>query len=150
MVKQTFARSLRIHMTDLINNVRELDVAKAKLLQHKYKDIVKYGKNVDNLDPNKNKAELLLLPYVMNLTYNYIENKHPLEDKDWKAWCCYLIKELLDDDKLNTKEEIFDHIDKFLEYKKKEYNKYVDDMVMYSSEFSRDYRFLISYINSLF
>ena len=84
--------------------------------------------------------------FIINISVNYINSEHAELNLDWKSWCVVMIKRLFDQNKLDTKEDVFKHIDQFIEYKKTEYKKYVDNIVLYSDEYYRDSPFIDRYI----
>jgi len=129
-------------MTDLINRVHNLTSETAQALIIKYQDALK---EIFKRDDQK----VIYVAYIINVAYNYLEEKHKDETADWKSWCVLLIKKLFDKEILVEKEDIFKHIDQFLEYKKSEYDKYVSNIAMYSDEFYRDSPFVDKYIKTL-
>jgi len=92
--------------------------------------------------------KLPLYAYIINLAYNYLEEKHKEETPSWKAWSVVAIKRLFDLEKLESKEDVFKHIDEFLEYKKSEYEKYVSNIALYSDEYYRDSPFIDKYVKA--
>jgi len=126
-------------MTDLINKVQNLNVETVQALYHKY------GVVLQEI-PNRTENNLPYYAYIINVAYNYIDEKHKEETADWKAWCVVLIKRLFEADKLTSKEDVFNHIDQFLAHKKSEYENYVSNIAMYSDEYYRDSPFVEKYI----
>lgn len=125
-------------MTDLTNRVQNLNV---ETLQALYQ---KYGVALQEIS-KKDDPKLPYYAYIINLANNYLQEKHKEESPSWKAWCVIVIKRLFDLGKLETKEDIFKHIDKFLEHKKSEYEKYVSNIALYSDEYYRDCYFIDQY-----
>jgi hypothetical protein len=129
-------------MTDLINRVNSLHVDVVNTLLKKYQPVLEEIKF-------KSQEDIPYMAYVLNLTVNYVNQKHKEETSDWKTWCGVLIKRLFEREIVKTKEDIFKHIDQFLEYKKKEYKKYVENIALYSDEYHRDNPFIEQYIKQL-
>lgn len=129
-------------MTDLTNKVENLLSETAQALIIKYQDALKEVFKKD--DP-----KVIYVAYIINVAYNYLEEKYKDETADWKSWCVVMIKRLFDREKLVEKDDIFKHIDQFVEYKKSEYDKYVSNIALYSDEYYRDSPFIDKYIKTL-
>ena len=129
-------------MTDLINRVNDLEAEVIHKLIEKYKHILPYA-------DIKHEEEVPYLLYAINLTVNYINANHNDETPEWKTWGVVLIKKLFQKEKITTREEVYQNIDKFYEHKKSEYKKYVDNIAMYSDEFYRDAPFVDKFIEKL-
>ena len=128
-------------MTDLTNRVKEL---KIEIVQALYQ---KYGVVLQEIS-EKDDPKLPFYAYIINLAYNYLVEKHKDESPTWKAWCVVVVKRLFDHEKLKSKEDIFQHIDQFLKYKKSEYEKYVSNIALYSDEYYRDSPFIDKYVKA--
>jgi hypothetical protein len=127
-------------MTDLINRVNELEVEILESLYQKYLPL---------LQMIEDKEDIPYLAYIINLSVNYLNTKHEKITPEWKAWGVVAIKRLFHDEKIKTKEEIFEVLDKFYEYKKSEYKKYVSNIALYSDEYYRDSPFVDRFIKQL-
>jgi len=128
-------------MTDLTNRVQNLNVETIQALYQKYGVVLQeISKNDD--------PKLPFYAYIINIAYNYLEEKYKEETPDWKSWCVVLVKRLFDQENLKSKEDILQHIDQFLEHKKSEYEKYVSNIAMYSDEYYRDCYFIDHYIKA--
>jgi hypothetical protein len=129
-------------MTDLINRVNNLESGVVAALVEKYKEPLQEA-------GLKSAEDVPYLAFVINLSVNYINAKHSEENAEWKAWGVVLIKRLFETEKVKTKEEIFEHLNKFYDYKKSEYEKYVSNIAMYSDEYWRDVYFIDKYVKNL-
>lgn len=125
-------------MTGLTNNVQNQKVEVVQALYQKYGPVLEEISSRD--DP-----KLPYYAYIINLTFNYLEEKHKDETATWKTWCVVVIKRLFDQGKLESKEDIFKHIDQFLKHKKSEYDKYISNIAVYSDEYFRDCYFIDHY-----
>jgi len=125
-------------MIDLINRVDEWIKTDLNGVQ----EIVnKYASVLQEVLPEKN------IPYIaviVNTCVLYLNESHPDLDKDWKAWSVLLIKKLFEEDKLKKEADIHLIIDKFLEYKDKEYEKYCKNIVS-ASDYERDRGFFYKF-----
>jgi hypothetical protein len=126
-------------MTDLINKINNLESTVVEAL------IAKYGSALQMVKPQTN-PYIGHIAFIVNVSVNYINAQHKELELDWKSWCVVMIKRLFDQNKLDTKEDIFKHIDQFIEHKKTEYKKYVDNIALYSDEYYRDSPFINRYI----
>jgi hypothetical protein len=126
-------------MTDLINRVENLKVEELQALYNKY------GEPLQEIF-KRDDPKLPHFAFILNIGVNYLEENHKEETIDWKAWSIVVLHRLFKIEKLTTKEEIFTHIDQFLEHKKSEYTKYVSNIAIYSDEYFRDCYFIDHYI----
>lgn len=130
-------------MIDLTNRVGELSVEEKLNLIHRYKNLIEFF--VEKFDELK----VLSLLVAIDISVNYIKDKYADIDIEWKQWSVVLIKKLYEDKFLLTDDDVTKHIDAFFEYKKEEYDKYLSDIGLYSSEYYRDLGFLLQYVNKL-
>lgn len=124
-------------MNDLINEINKLDVKKIENLK------LKYGFLKDILN---NTQYLLSLLYIIDISTEYIKQEYNDYSPHWKSWAIITIKKLFEKNKINKKIDIIEFINKFFDYKKKEYDNYIDNIGSYSNEYFRDYYFIIKFI----
>ena len=129
-------------MTDLINRVNNLESGVVAALIEKYREPLQEA-------DLKSAEDAPYLAFTINLSVNYINAKHKDQPPEWKAWGVVLIKRLFEIEKVKTKKEVFEQIDKFYEHKKSEYEKYVSNIAMYSDEYWRDVYFVDKYVKQL-
>ena len=94
-----------------------------------------------------NKQHLLHYTYIVHTCVDYLKNKNEINGY-WKSLIVLLIKKIFEYSKIKDGDDIIKHIDNFIKFKSKEYEKYVDNTIS-SSEYDRDYGFIIKYIYSL-
>ncbi len=125
-------------MIDLINRVDEwikTDVNAVQEIVNKYAVVLQ---------------EVLLeknIPYlaiIINTCVHFLNESYPDLEPDWKAWSVLLIKKLFEENKLKKEEDIHLIIEKFLEYKEKEYEKYYKNIVSVS-DYDRDRGFFYKF-----
>lgn len=127
-------------MTDLTNR----DVHEINSLMKKYSFLFP-----DML----NKNELPIYCVMFDVAINHINSKHSHRNDDIKSWSVLLIKilydtnEPVDFNKLPNEQDIRELIDNFVTYYDNKYDKYINGLGIYSSEYSRDYAFLQQYID---
>ena len=129
-------------MTDLTNRIDNLGLEKLQALVTKYREVLQTISH-DN-DP-----KLAYYAFIINLAFNYLQEKHKEETADWKTWCVVVVKNLFDLQKIETKEDVFNTIEEFLKHKESEYEKYVSNIALYSDEYYRDSPFVDKYIKEL-
>ena len=125
-------------MTDLINRVDEwikTDVNGVQEIVNKYASVLQ------GTLPEKN---IPYLAVIINTCVLFLNESHPKLDADWKAWSVLLIKKMFDDGRLKKEIDIHLTIDKFIEFKEKEYKKYCGDIVS-ATEYDRDRGFLYKF-----
>ena len=89
------------------------------------------------------------VPYiavVVDIAFKHIANCYNDLTSDWKAWSVYVVEELCDI--INNETEVKDIINEFNEYKQKEYQKFLDDVAMFVSEYDRDWAFVHAFMKS--
>ena len=129
-------------MTDLISRVKNLKPETINKLNDKYESIL-------SIPDIKNKENAPYFLYIINLSVNYIQETHKDESKDWKAFAILLVKKLIEEKSVKTKEELFEYIDQFFEYKKSEYENYISNITSYSDEFQKNLGFIFKFMSSL-
>lgn len=137
-----FVRLQQGHMTDLINRVNELESEVITTLLKKYQPVLEEMRF-------EHREDIPRMAYVLNIAVNYLIVNYKDLSSDWKTWCTILIKRLFEQEKLRTKKDILKQIDDFLMYKKKEYEKYIDNIALYSNEYHRDAPFIDKYLKQL-
>jgi hypothetical protein len=127
-------------MTDLISKVDKLILNDSETIQKlltKYKDVLNYISS---------EKEYVYHVFFINYCVNVIKKNHDNENLDWKAWACLILFRLYRDNKINKLDEIPEIISEFFEFRKKEYNKYCEDIILVDN-YERDrgfaYRFYL-------
>jgi hypothetical protein len=84
------------------------------------------------------------LAYIIEIAYNYLQEKYKDLHKNWKSWIIVILKNQFDD--INNDKDILKNIDKFINYYNSDYQKYCEDVISVS-EFDRDHGFVHNYLN---
>lgn len=92
------------------------------------------------------REQIPYLAYIIDIAVNHIKEKHNYLSIDWKAWSVVVIKKLFLDKKINNESDIIKSIDDFIEYQKNEYQNYLNDLAMFTSEYDRDLGFVWGYV----
>jgi hypothetical protein len=82
--------------------------------------------------------------YIMDIAVNYIETNYKDLNSDWKAWSTFVLRKLYD--KIKTESDIKKIIDDFVEYWRKEYEEYCNNLGMHATEYDRDRGFVYNYM----
>jgi hypothetical protein len=102
--------------------------------------ILKYAPVLESIQPEIQPH----IAYIINVAYNYIQEKYKDLHKDWKSWIIVILKNQFN--KINDDKDILKNIDKFINYYHSNYQKYCEDIVSVS-EFDRDHGFVFNYLN---
>jgi len=86
------------------------------------------------------------LAYIIDLGVNHIKTKHNNLTVDWKSWTVFIIEKKYFDNKIRVESDIITIIDNFVEFFNKEYQKYIDDLGMFASEYDRDRGFIYMFL----
>ncbi len=129
-------------MTDLINKVLNMSDVDAKILLTKYEPLLQVSGNVSN-----DYQKIILYLAVLDSGINYIKENHPDINIDLKCWSIVVLKHEFQQNKIDSDSSIKISIDKFIEHCNLEYQKYLDDIGIYSCEYHRDREFIFKYLN---
>jgi hypothetical protein len=127
------ARFRKMHMIDLTSE----NVDKINGLIQKYAFV---------LELISDQEQIPYLAYIIDTAINYIKKTHNDLNIDWKSWCVILVKEQFLNQKIKSESDIEEIINDFIEYWKKEYKKYCDNIAISSSDYDRDRGFVYEYI----
>ncbi|MFA5366609.1 MAG: hypothetical protein WC333_01890 [Dehalococcoidia bacterium] len=94
----------------------------------------------------KQQEHVPLLAYVYDTAINYIKENYSGLTKDWKAWTVFVVGERVMSGQIAEVPDIKKTIDDFIGYWKLNYQPYLDDLALYSSEFDRDAGFVKSFL----
>jgi hypothetical protein len=117
-------------MIDLINkNADEINIL-----------ILKYASVLESIKPEIQPH----ITYIIEIAYNYLQEKYKDLHKDWKSWVIVILKNQFNN--INNDNDILKNIDDFINHYHSNYSKYCEDTIS-TSEFDRDYRFIRDYLN---
>jgi len=85
------------------------------------------------------------IAYIIEIAYNYLQEKYKDLHKDWKSWMIVILKNQFNN--INNDNDILKNIDDFIIYHHSNYQKYCEDTIS-ASEFDRDHRFVYDYLNN--
>ena len=90
------------------------------------------------------------IAYVFDVAVKYINVKYPEQEQDWKVWCTVALKDhfLKYPLKFNNEKDIENYIDAFFKYHTDEYEKYLKNVAMYTTEYYRDYPFVMKFMKT--
>lgn len=97
----------------------------------------------------KHKDDIPQLAYILEIATPYLQHNHKNLSADWKAWMMLMLRKLQRQDLLKTTDEIYIHIEKFVDFIDKEYNTYVTDVAMFADEYHRDYTFMLKFLKTV-
>jgi hypothetical protein len=125
-------------MTNLTQNVLNLDVKDLQVLTTKYAPV---------LELIKEKEKIPHLAYIFEYAINYINSNHNNLTKDWKTFTTIVIKNQFLNEKIQSESDIEDIINDFVLYWKTEYQNYIEDLALFDNEIDRDLGFCNKYIS---
>lgn len=123
-------------MTDLINKVNSIEVNGIQELYNKYQPILGTIKDI---------PQLPYFIYSFDIGFNYIKEKHLDLSSDWKTWSMVCFKQLYFKGLIKNESDIIIEIDKFVEHYRNDYDAFIRDTAMFTSEYYRDYAFVFEY-----
>ena len=91
------------------------------------------------------REDFVNLAYTLDVGISYIGKKHANIDISWKLYCTLLLKNLYR--KINNELEIYNTIDKFIDFINNEYRNHLSDSDFSLSDFDRDYAFVKQFLN---
>lgn len=101
--------------------------------------IQKYAKVLEIIRPE----EQPYLAVLIDVAHKYIVEKYKDLTADWKTWCIIALKK--ERNKIHRESDVPKIIDEFVEYYKNEYQKYVNNLGVFASEFDRDMGFVYTF-----
>ena len=107
--------------------------------------IVKYTPILEQLKEKDRTYEILS---VLDYTINYVKNKYPNLNKDLKTWSTIVTKNMFFVGKIKLISDIDIIVDEFVLYWNNEYENYLNNIGVYSSEYYRDIEFINIFINN--
>lgn len=125
-----------MHIKDLINN-NEIDY---------FQNLVDAYKSAVSQYTFRNTDELRKFLVIVDIAVKHLKSNHDNLSDYWKAFTIIMLKKLLE--KLIDDTDIINYIEEFLEYHKSHYAVYVDDLAWSSSDFDRDYGFVMKFVNN--
>jgi len=126
-----------MHMTDLISRVNNMFSGDTYALIQLYLPLLESSKHYDQIQ---------YLAYLIHFSINYIKKTHNDLNIDWKSWCIILVKEQYLNKKIKSELDIEETVNDFIEYWKKEYKEYCNNIAISSSDYDRDRGFVYEYI----
>jgi hypothetical protein len=122
-------------ITDIVNNLPVIDTDVL---------IKTYGEIADGLSDKNHIIEKI---YVIDYLQKYFKLYHTELHKDVKAWCAVVVLNLYKKNK-TTEADIIAICIEFIEYYNDGHQKYIEDIVLYSSEYDRDVSFVRNFIQN--
>ena len=98
------------------------------------------------LEYARHKEDIPLLAIIFDISIKYIKEKHNNLSVDWKSWSVFVVKKLYFNKKIKSEEDVKKIIDDFIDYWKKEYKEYCNNLGMYTSVYDRDRGFVYKYL----
>jgi hypothetical protein len=121
-------------MIDLTNKTTE----EVNALIQKYVDVLRFIK------PQK---EIPYLAVVLDVGIAHVKENFKDLQLDWKAWSIVYLKNKYLDGKLKKEQDIPALINGFVNHYKDNYQEFINNLGMFSSDFDRDYGFVCQYLN---
>lgn len=95
----------------------------------------------------KEKGHRPYLAYVYDVGINHIKEHHNGLSSDWKAWAVFVINENYWRNKITNESDIIKTINDFIVYYNNEYQNYIDDLAVFSNDFTRDKGFVLKFLH---
>lgn len=128
-------------MNELINIFKTYPQEEQQRILNKYSDAI------STLYKKINDDELFLILYCLEYTFKILNEKYNNESKEVKTWCIVILMRHLKNNSINSIENINNIINNTIDFfKSDEYNDYLSDIILYTSEYSRD----VEYLNKLY
>ena len=122
-------------MTDLTNRT----VEEVNIFIQKYAEVL-------NQSELKTLEEAQLFAIMIDVSINHIRDKYNNLPANQKTWCVIAVKRLRNT--IKTEEDVKNCIDDYIQYYEKHYNKFVDNLGVFASEFDRDADFMRQYLKT--
>lgn len=84
---------------------------------------------------------------IIDVAKSFINERHAGLNPHWKSLLVLLVMKMFNS--INNETDVYELIEDFLQYKKNEYQDYVNDIVMCVDELERDYVFMKMFINHI-
>lgn len=94
----------------------------------------------------KHKEDIPFLAIIFDISIKYIKEKHSNLNVDWKSWSVFIAKKQYSNKKIKSEEDVKKSIDDFIDYWKKEYKEYCNNLGIYATEYDRDRGFVHEYL----
>lgn len=121
----------------ITNIVNDIPVVNIHVLLQTYSDVVGSLKDKTHIEEKL---------YLINYIREYFNVYHREIHKNVKAWCCYVALKSYKHDK-TTESDVISIINDFIEYYNDKHQKYIEDIVSYTTEFDRDIEFVNMFFN---
>lgn len=119
-------------MTDLINNVNALSDDAINILMDKYHDVL------NTLHEHERK----LMAYVIDVSVKYMNDKYSELSPLIKTWSVVGIRRLVNDNKINSDDDLKLYIDKLIDEWNGNYDNFVKNNHNFKNDCLRDREFL--------
>lgn len=119
-------------MTDLINNVNALSDDAINILMDKYHDVL------NTLHEHERK----LMAYVIDVSVKYMNDKYSELSPLIKTWSVVGIRRLVNDNKINSDDDLKLYIDKLIDEWNGNYDNFVKNNHNFKNDYLRDREFL--------
>lgn len=125
-------------MLDLTNiAMHELD-----LLVEKYLPVL------NEIHTGDKNLDIYQCAYAIDIVVSYIQKSHATINADIKSWTVIAIIKLLKHDKINCSNDVTQYVDEFIDYWNSNYDNYIKQYTIYSSEFERDHGLVVKFVNN--
>lgn len=126
-------------MTTITNVINNLSLSNIDYLHQKYNAFLNEFRNENNV------VERL---YVIDVSVNYLKTNYNTESKNLKSWAVIVVLRLYESNK-TTETDIHTIINNFIRSYKNEIAGYVNDIVVYASDYDREIDFINQYVNKI-
>lgn len=126
-------------MTTITNVINNLSLSNIDYLHQKYNAFLNEFRNENNV------VERL---YVIDVSVNYLKTNYNTESKNLKSWAVIVVLRLYESNK-TTETDIHTIINNFIRSYKNEIAGYVNDIVVYASDYDREIDFINQYANKI-
>jgi hypothetical protein len=83
---------------------------------------------------------------IINVGYQHLKNNHNDVDKYIKAWSLTVLKLIHNKHSVDLT-KIPEYIDEFIKYFNEKHTQYIEDIVIFATEYHRDIDFVVKFIN---
>jgi len=101
-------------------------------------------KYLNILELIKYKENIPYLALIFDIGVSHINEKYSGMTSDCKGWAMFILNELFYN--INNDSDVKEIIDQFIIYYNNEYEKYLNDIVMFTTEYDRDFGFALNFI----
>jgi hypothetical protein len=124
-------------MTDLISSVENTPENLMNVLLSRFAPVIE-------LFPKQKNSKTLA--FIFEISVNYIKEKYPNLNPDWKTWTVTAVQKMYFDNKINTVEDIILIIDDFIGFTATDYQIYSETFKISQDEFEINLGFVNYYI----